>query len=202
MRVLCFRSCSACACNCACDRHWGRQPLSLPNNERVAEGDCSLGVEGLQSAIPGVEGLQSVIPGVEGGSFFSHRRGTASRARNGGGCVAIGVGFTTALRPCGKSGVERATTASAIGYSNRPDAALYFAYRSSVLAGSSAGFFPAASAGCFTTELPSQATADSFTTGRGCSPSAVVGSYLAATGYFTAGGGCSSPVAAGSSLTA
>ncbi|RWW38772.1 hypothetical protein BHE74_00055961 [Ensete ventricosum] len=80
-------------------------------------------------------------------------------------------------------GVERATTAIL-----RPDAALCFA--SSVPAGcSSAGFFPAACAGCFTAERPSPVV----TAGEGCSSTA---------GYFTAGGGCSSPTAAGSSPAA
>ncbi|RZS00320.1 hypothetical protein BHM03_00029993 [Ensete ventricosum] len=97
--------------------------------ERVAEGDCSLGrfllydrsvvnssVEGrqslLRSAIPGGE-LE--ISGVEGRRLFSPRHGTDCRARNGGGCAAIGAGFTATLRSCGNSSVERAMTASAIG---------------------------------------------------------------------------------------
>ncbi|RWW51571.1 hypothetical protein BHE74_00042079 [Ensete ventricosum] len=66
----------------------------------------------LRSVIPGRE---SVISGVEGRRLFSPRRGTDSRARNGGGCAAIGAGFTAALRSCGNSSVERATAASAIG---------------------------------------------------------------------------------------
>ncbi|RRT44725.1 hypothetical protein B296_00036123 [Ensete ventricosum] len=79
------------------------------------------GMEGrslLRSAIPGVELqslLRSAISGWKGGGFFSPRRGTTCRARNGGGCAAIGAGFTAALRSCGKSGVETATAASAIG---------------------------------------------------------------------------------------
>ncbi|RWV76937.1 hypothetical protein GW17_00062310, partial [Ensete ventricosum] len=51
----------------------------------------------------------------KGGSFFSPRHGTASWVRNGGGCAAIGAGFTATLRSYGKSGVERVTAASAIG---------------------------------------------------------------------------------------
>ncbi|RZS21949.1 hypothetical protein BHM03_00054664, partial [Ensete ventricosum] len=43
----------------------------------------------LRSAIPGGE---SAISGVEGRWLFSPRRGTDSRARNGGGCAAIGLG--------------------------------------------------------------------------------------------------------------
>ncbi|RWV78092.1 hypothetical protein GW17_00061000 [Ensete ventricosum] len=97
--------------------------------EWAVEDDCSLGrfllydrsavnssVEGrrslLRSAIPSGE---SAISGVEGRRLFSPRRGTDSRARNGGGCAAIGAGFTAALRSYGNSIVERATAASAIG---------------------------------------------------------------------------------------
>ncbi|RRT39415.1 hypothetical protein B296_00047771, partial [Ensete ventricosum] len=65
----------------------------------------------LRSAIPGGE---SVISGMEGRQLFSPRHGTDSRARNGGGCTAIGAGFTVALRSCGNSSMERATAASAI----------------------------------------------------------------------------------------
>ncbi|RWW35255.1 hypothetical protein BHE74_00059829, partial [Ensete ventricosum] len=85
--------------------------------EWAAEGDCSLGrfllydrsatnssVEGwrslLRSVIPGGE---SAISSVEGRQLFSPRRGTDSRARNGGGCAAIGAGFTAALRSCDNS---------------------------------------------------------------------------------------------------
>ncbi|RRT73073.1 hypothetical protein B296_00020369 [Ensete ventricosum] len=50
----------------------------------------------------------------KGSDFFSPRRGTASRARNDGGCTAIGAGFTAALRSCDKSGVERVTATSAM----------------------------------------------------------------------------------------
>ncbi|RRT34915.1 hypothetical protein B296_00044732 [Ensete ventricosum] len=85
----------------------------------------------------------------------------------------------------------------------QPDTALCFAYRSSVPAGcSSAGFFPAASAGCFIAECPSPAAAGSFTARGGCSSSVATGSSLAAAGYFTAGGGCSSLAADGSSPAA
>ncbi|RZR96097.1 hypothetical protein BHM03_00025058 [Ensete ventricosum] len=66
----------------------------------------------LRSVIPSGE---SAISGVYGRRLFSPRRGTDSRARNGGGCAAIGAGFTVALRSCGNSSVERATAASAIG---------------------------------------------------------------------------------------
>ncbi|RZS25444.1 hypothetical protein BHM03_00058636 [Ensete ventricosum] len=90
--------------------------------EWAAEGDCSLGrfllydrsaaKEGrrslLRSAIPGGE---SAISGVEGRRLFSPRSGTDSRARNGGGCAAIGAGFTAAL----PAATPRATAASAIG---------------------------------------------------------------------------------------
>ncbi|RZS23047.1 hypothetical protein BHM03_00055895 [Ensete ventricosum] len=103
--------------------------------------DCSLGrfllydhyarntsVEGrrslLRSAIPGRE---SVITGVEGRRLFSPRRGTDSRARNGGSCAAIGAGFTAALRSCGNSSVERATAASAIGVEGATAATLVWA---------------------------------------------------------------------------
>ncbi|RWV77832.1 hypothetical protein GW17_00061301 [Ensete ventricosum] len=85
--------------------------------EWAAEGNCSLGrfllydrsamnssVEGwrslLRSVIPGGE---SAISSVEGRQLFSPRRGTDSRARNGGGCAAIGAGFTAALRSCDNS---------------------------------------------------------------------------------------------------
>ncbi|RZS08674.1 hypothetical protein BHM03_00039678 [Ensete ventricosum] len=97
---------------------------SLFSYRRVGSGgqfllyDCSAtnsSMEGrwslLRSAILGVE---STISGVEGRRLFSRRRGTDSRARNGRGCAAIGAGFTAALRSCGNSSVERATTASAI----------------------------------------------------------------------------------------
>ncbi|RZS25937.1 hypothetical protein BHM03_00059211 [Ensete ventricosum] len=60
-------------------------------------------------------GGESAISGVEGWRLFSPRRGMDSRARNGGGCAAIGAGFTAALRSYGNSNVERATAASAIG---------------------------------------------------------------------------------------
>ncbi|RWV78625.1 hypothetical protein GW17_00060377 [Ensete ventricosum] len=82
--------------------------------ERVAEGDCSLGrfllydhsvvnssMEGrrslLRSVIPRVE---SAISGVEGRWLFSPRRETYSRVRNGGGCAAIEAGFIATLRSC------------------------------------------------------------------------------------------------------
>ncbi|RRT36992.1 hypothetical protein B296_00045056 [Ensete ventricosum] len=137
---------------------------------------------------------ESVISGVEGRRLFSPRSGTDSRARNGGGCAVIGAGFTVALRSCGNSSMERATTASVIDVESataatlRPDAALCFA--SSVPVGcSSAGFFPTAYVGCFTVERPSPAVA----AGEGCSSAA---------GYFTTGGGCSSPTATGSSTAA
>ncbi|RRT31514.1 hypothetical protein B296_00057852 [Ensete ventricosum] len=107
----------------------------------AAEGDCSLGrfllydrtaantsVEGrrllLRSAIPGRE---STISGIEGRRLFSPRRGTDSRARNGGGCVAIGAGFTAALRSCGNSSVERATAASVIDVEGATTATLVWA---------------------------------------------------------------------------
>ncbi|RRT39227.1 hypothetical protein B296_00041103 [Ensete ventricosum] len=51
----------------------------------------------------------------KGDSFFSSRHGMASRARNDGGCAAIGAGFTAALRSYDKSDVERTTATSAIG---------------------------------------------------------------------------------------
>ncbi|RRT38800.1 hypothetical protein B296_00028615 [Ensete ventricosum] len=109
--------------------------------EWAAEGDCSLGrfllydrstantsMEGprslLRSVIPGQE---SAISGVEGLRLFSPRCGTDSRARNGGGCAAIVVGFTAALRSCGNSSVERATAASAIGVERATAAILVWA---------------------------------------------------------------------------
>ncbi|RWW58554.1 hypothetical protein BHE74_00034570 [Ensete ventricosum] len=51
---------------------------------------------------------------VEGRRLFSPRRGTDSRARNGGGYAAIRAGFTVALRSCGNSSVERATAATLV----------------------------------------------------------------------------------------
>ncbi|RZS16007.1 hypothetical protein BHM03_00047942 [Ensete ventricosum] len=97
--LACVRECS------------GLLGLALALTIAAAEGDYSLGrfllydrsaanssVEGwrslLRSAIPSGE---SVISGVEGQRLFSPRRGTDSRARNGGGCAAIGAGFTAAL---------------------------------------------------------------------------------------------------------
>ncbi|RZS24665.1 hypothetical protein BHM03_00057762 [Ensete ventricosum] len=65
----------------------------------------------LRSAIPGRE---SAISGVEGQRLFSPRCGTDSRARNDGGCAAIGAGFTAALRSCGNSSVERATAVTLV----------------------------------------------------------------------------------------
>ncbi|RWV80947.1 hypothetical protein GW17_00057696 [Ensete ventricosum] len=104
--------------------------------EWAGEGDCSLGrfllydrsaaKEGrrslLRSAFPGGE---SAISGVEGRRLFSPRRGTDSRARNGGSCAAIGAGFTAAS--CGNSSVERATAASAIGVEGATAATLVWA---------------------------------------------------------------------------
>ncbi|RRT32026.1 hypothetical protein B296_00050784 [Ensete ventricosum] len=45
---------------------------------------------------------------------------TQTWVRNGGGCAAIGAGFTVALRSYDKSVVERVTTASAIDNSGPP----------------------------------------------------------------------------------
>ncbi|RZS28631.1 hypothetical protein BHM03_00062253, partial [Ensete ventricosum] len=55
--------------------------------------------------------LHKIYVCVEGRRLFSPRRGTDFRARNGGGCAAIGAGFTAAL----PAATPRATAASAIG---------------------------------------------------------------------------------------
>ncbi|RZR73670.1 hypothetical protein BHM03_00026817 [Ensete ventricosum] len=106
-------------CACACDCSLGRFLLydrSAANTS--VEGRRSL----LRSAIPGRE---SATSGVEGRRLFSPRRGTDSRARNGGSCAAIGAGFTAAS--CGNSSVERATAASAIGVEGATAATLVWA---------------------------------------------------------------------------
>ncbi|RRT64633.1 hypothetical protein B296_00040355 [Ensete ventricosum] len=108
-------------CACACDCSLGRFLLydrSAANTS--VEGRRSL----LRSAIPDWE---SAISGVEGRRLFSPRRGTDSRARNDGGYATIGAGFTTALRSCGNSSVERATAASAIGVERATPATLVWA---------------------------------------------------------------------------
>ncbi|RRT34914.1 hypothetical protein B296_00044724, partial [Ensete ventricosum] len=147
-------------------------------------------------------------------SFFSPRRGTASRARNGGGCTAIGAGFIAALQSCDKSGVERVTAAS-VG-----DSGVGRVVASSPLGGwrslaretpwmravrrdtllhipllCSSGMLlrwllPSSLRWLLHSRTPLSAAAGSFTARGGCSSSAAAGYSPVAAGYLTAGGGC------------